>query len=312
MDWRVQVLGKKCCEVLPMGDKLHTYIQSRLGKLGNLDKEKQLRNRVVPTLKEISNKSGKNIEGMQICELGTGWYALTPVVFYALGANEIHTHDIVKWLTASELQESIKTVDDNIDYISNEFDRNEGDIADRINNIKRTGDTEQILESCNTFYHLGGTDIHEPTEKFDLYYSYSVLHRIPESDLHTFLTKSSTFGKSNALSYHVVEHIDILSRHDEGRNPYGFLQYSDSRFNLIQTKYSYQNRLRHSDLIHLFKKYDFQPIYIKRVDGDPELLSDIELADKFSGYKKDDLTVRRTRLLSERGADSENPIIETE
>lgn len=300
VDWKGQLLVKHTLQHLPGGDRVHRRLQERLGALANMDKERQLENRVVPVLQELDEHSGFEFEGAVVCESGTGWYALTPVVFYVLGADKIHTHDIVEWLTRRHLIEAIEAVGNNLDLLSDRFDVENTILNDRYGQIDTGGGVGEILESCNTKYHLTGSEIVEPSSPYTLFYSYSVLHRIPEKELNGLLERFRKLSAPNAHLMHDVSHFDILTRHDSSRNQYKYLTRSDRLHKVLQTKYSYQNRLRSSEFIELFEDHGFDPVFIKRSINDPKTVVGLDLARRFDGFDKQDVATRKSRIVASR------------
>lgn len=310
MDWRIQVVGLNILENIPFGDRLHLKLQHRWGTLGDIDKENQLKNRIIPAIQEIKTYSDFEFEESMICEVGTGWYAMTPIVFYILGAKEIHTHDIVDWLTDGPVRDSLKTVSENLELLADSFDVTLEAMRQRLRSVDSTGSYSALLKDCNTFYHTSGVEIHEPPSHYDLFYSYSVLHRIPEDELHHLFERIVKFGKCDIVSHHVFEHMDILSFQDPNLNPYQFLTYSDRIYNMIQTKYSFQNRLRHSDFIDIFQEYGFEPLYVKLQKDDSDYLTGLDLNDRFARKPNSDLITRRSRVLAKRDVNDVDPIYE--
>lgn len=86
MDWRLQVLGKHVLQRLPGGHHLHRRIQEHVGVLGEMDQAEKLHGRVIPEFSKLAGESDFRFEDAVICEVGTGWHTLTPIVFYLLGA----------------------------------------------------------------------------------------------------------------------------------------------------------------------------------------------------------------------------------
>lgn len=308
MDWRLQVLGKQVLQRLPGGHRLHRRLQERYGVLGDMDQGEKLTGRVIREFTTVTEQSDFQFQGASICEVGTGWHTLTPIVFYLLGADEIHTHDITKWLTTEYVTESIEVVGDHLDLLAEEFDADRQRIQDRFDAISVEGTLDEMLRSFNTHYHIyDQTEIATPSSPYTLFYSFSVLHRFPIPELNRLLEQVSELAAPGAYSYHVVEHVDILAINDPNRDPYQYLSYSENFMDLMQTKYSYQNRLRHSQFLWLFSEYEFTPTYKEQkignfdhfpnMDGGVESLSDVELAEQFCDLDWEDIATTRSRFL---------------
>lgn len=308
MDWRLQVLGKHALQRLPGGHHLHRRIQEHVGVLGDMDQAEKLHGRIIPEFSTLAAESDFQFEDAVICEVGTGWHTLTPVVFYLLGAEEIHTHDVTRWLTTEYVTESVNAVGDNIDSIADAFDTDEQRLRERFDDISVRGSVDEILTSFNTTYHVyDEPDVADPSRPYTLFYSFSVLHRVPIPGLHSLLKQVAQRTVPVAYSYHVVEHVDVLAINDPSRNPFQYLSYPDRVMTLLQTRYSSQNRLRHSQFLSLFDDYGFTPIYKEQkignfdhfgvMDGSIDSLDVVHLDEQFRDLDRKDLATTRSRYL---------------
>lgn len=308
MDWRLQVLGKHVLQRLPGGHHLHRWIQEQVGVLGDMDQAEKLHGRVIPEFSTLAAESEFQFEDAVICEAGTGWHTLTPIVFYLLGAEEIHTHDVTRWLTTEYVTESVDAVGDNLDSIADAFDVDEQRLRERFDAISVEGSVDEKLASFNTTYHVyAEPDVTDPSRPYTLFYSFSVLHRVPLPELHSLLDQVANRAAPGAYSYHVVEHVDVLAINDPSRNPFQYLSYPDWVMDLLQTRYSSQNRLRHSQFLSLFAEYGFTPVYKEQkignfdhfgaMDGGVDSLDAVDLDEQFRGLDREDLATTRSRYL---------------
>lgn len=213
-----------------------------------------------------------------------------------------------RWLTTEYVTESVDAVGDNVDSIAEAFDADPQRLRERFDAISVDGDVDETLQSFNTEYHVyDEPNVADPSRPYTLFYSFSVLHRVPISELHSMLEQTAQRAVPGAYSYHVVEHVDILAINDPSRNPFQYLSYPEWLMDLLQTRYSSQNRLRHSQFLSLFDEYGFKPMYKEQkignfdhfgaMNGGIDSLNDVELAEQFRGLDREDLATTRSQYL---------------
>jgi len=297
----LKLAGERILDLLPRNAsyRIHWQLQRRLGVLSNLSP-----NNVLRELQEIAHfRNLTNYEmdwHVRLFEVGTGWLALAPVVFYLAGAETIVTVDIYNHLRERALKRVLEILGGNLSAVSQAVGVDKREITERYRRIAKNGKLNEILHSCRIDYRAPTRlyDVGLPEASYDLFYSRSVLQRIPNNELKKTLQATYKSLRPGGLSYHVIHHTDHNIRHIRTGQVLKYLGWHDSIYELIQSKrFNYQNRLRHSDFLRIFKEVGFEVSYVDVETLPDSFLENIRLTLRFRRYPRNDLLISKTRIL---------------
>lgn len=309
-DYRVKLLAQKMISFLP--GQLGFWTNEKIVRLtqGYLP-EDYYKKRIQKGVQNMYALQGQNFSfiNANILEMGTGWHAVDLILFYLFGAQKIVSID-------HHCHLDIKVIDTVLKVITTENFIDKSNVVDkalwnsRIQILKKLQQADLSLDAflstiqCQFFKRpsANSTDVFLEN-KIDLWYSESVLHRIPVRSLE----ESTAHICKNLLSekayfFHRLDQKDINAQGhvDKSLWKFDYLKYSDLIYNkLITCRFNSQNRLRESDFIQLFKKngltiLDVQS-YIKAEDL--ERMKDFVPAAKFKKYTLEDMATAASIII---------------
>lgn len=308
MNWKVKLLVQKLLDTLPeaIGTKMHLPMQRLFGNIGRMDsnnRHKLIQRGIVNTVKFLQEKMMFNFNGCKILEVGTGWHGGDILLFHILGASKIYTCDITKNLNESIVMDMLKSIGNQLNIISQECNVEISSLEKRYKRIASSTNLSQLLTTANIKYFapIKLYEINLPSSSFDLFYSRSVLQRIPPNHLAKYLKKAHKALKPEGYSYHIIHHSDHNARHDKELGSLDYLRYSDGIYNAIQSKkYNYQNRMRHLEFLQLFEATGFENVFEQTIGREPKSVKDLSLAPRFKALPIEDVLITRTQLVSRR------------
>lgn len=102
----------------------------------------------------------------------------------------------------------------------------------------------------------------------------------------------------------LIDYSDHYSHFDPAITPYNFLSYSERRWRLYNSSLQYQNRLRHSEYLALFRDAGFAVVE-DRPDVTEEglrLLRTVRLAEPYAGFAPVDLATTGSHVVLRKAA----------
>lgn len=304
MNWRIKLFSQRLLDFLPcnLGLQINFMIQSRMGNVGKFNAEKLLL-RNINSIKFLQTKINYRFQGCKVLEVGTGWHANDILLFYMLGASEIHTCDHLPHLQENLALSTVSTIGCHLDIVSELCGADIDFLQERYDRIASIKTLPDLLDTCNIKY-IASTKLNEinfPESYFDLFFSRSVLQRVPIPDLNAYLQNAYRALRIGGISYHIIHHTDHNARHDGKLEALHYLRYSDKFYDLLQSKrFNYQNRLRHNEFMNLFKQIGFEEIVEDTVSLNPGLANKVVLSERFHSIPLEDILIMRTQLISKR------------
>lgn len=305
MDWRIKLGCQKIIAVCfpgELGRKVHAFMQSRMGRISHFSNDEQeieIR-RGLNMAKFIREQTSFQFEGARILEVGTGWHASDVIAFYLLGAKEIWTCDQLPHLDEKLVLGMVSAFGDWLELVAEQEGVSLDVIQERYDKLRNVQSLADFFDVCSVKYLAPShfDKLRFPDNYFDLFYSYSVLQRVPPDDLRSYLTSARQALKPGGYSLHVLHHGDHNARHQKKLSPLGYLKYSDMFYDLLQSKrYNYQNRMRHAEFIELILKCGFEILSEVLTKAPESDLPNGKLAKRFVQIPIDDLLVTRTQIL---------------
>lgn len=308
LNWKTKALIQRACAALPFGSQAAYYrIQKAFGGFRKapdpLEKLHLLRD-VLDDLAALDFR----IEGKRILEVGTGWRADIPMLFYLLGAVRVDTFDLNRYLRAELMLPSVTRLTEAEDQVVSML-RDYADpnaIRQRLARLRTVSTLDQFLQTTGIVYHApaDATNTGLPAGSVDLHFSYTVFEHIPGPEIVRILLEANRLlDPAHGVSCHHIDFSDHFSHSDPSISAVNFLQFEPETWSrLSNAPWAYHNRLR---------IYDFQVIYEEarqrilswKASPDPrclELLQSgaLHLATPFQGKPPDQLAVLGVRAIS--------------
>lgn len=158
------------------------------------------------------------------------------------------------------------------------------------------------LSNMNIDYHVNIHPAHTNLSEnhFDFITSTSTLEHIPQDKLGEIFKEIYRLLKPGGIMINMIDMQDHYSYQDKSISYYNFLTYSKSNWKWYNSKFLFQNRLRHLDYIQLFKQAGFNIIDDKPTLPKKEDLAIIEglvIDNHFKNYTAEELGTRTTLLV---------------
>lgn len=309
-DYRVKLIAQKMISFLP--GQLGFWTNEKVVRLtqGYLQ-EDYYKKRIQKGMENmyLIQKHNFSFNNANILEMGTGWHAVDLTLFYLFGAKQIATIDHHCHLDIKVIDKVLKIITtenfidksqlENIDLWNSRIQ-----ILEEIRNDNLTLDSFLSAIQCQ-FYKRTSANITDMSleHKIDLWYSESVLHRIPVKPLEASIAYiCRNLLAEKAYFFHRLDQKDINAQGhvDKSLWKFDYLKYSDFVYdNIISCRFNSQNRLRESDFVQLFKKNGLTVLdvqsYIK--EEDLERMKNFTPAPKFEKYTLEDMATAASIII---------------
>ena len=309
MDWRLKIAGEKVIGAIPgaLGKSVHWRIQQRFSAvyIGNKEKRAHEVRRSLGNATYLAQKLGYKFDGSRMLELGTGWHGTDIICMHIAGVEEIWTCDLVPHLDEGLVFWMLDGFDEVVDELADTCNLDAERIRERLQTAKGYKTLDAFLQGTKTNY-IAPCLFHEvefPDDFFDLFFSYSVLQRVPVKDLIAYLEVAAKALRTGGHTLNVIHHADHHARHDKGLYPLDYLQYSDSFYNALQSKkLNFQNRLRHGEFVALLESAGLHTVdeVLSGEDAEQFRARNIKLDKRFKDTPVEDLVITRTQVLSQK------------
>lgn len=176
MDWRVKMIGERVLGFVPYGEEIHSLFEGYRGYNVGRNLETKLSGKLLH-ISYLLKHTDFDFNGATILEIGTGWDGCDILLFYLLGANEVHTFDNIAHLSLGRVLEMLSVLTKNADEISSMFNIPIEVLERRMADIDDTGrDLTGFLRLCNIHYQAPAHFAYSEFDKeVDLFYTFSVL-----------------------------------------------------------------------------------------------------------------------------------------
>lgn len=309
----VKLAAQKFISFLPgkIGFRLNEYVVKSLQSHPSDDFfkfriEKGLKNTLL-----INEHTNCNFQG-NVLEVGTGWHAVDIIVFYLLGAKRIFTVDhhchlnpdyakkVAGIMTNTDFLQNIEIADDIAPLLQ----------ADRLESLKAAQNCATLDELLAllqvTFIQSKSSIIRDGQigEKVDLFYSESVIHRIPVNDLtqniqyignHLMAEQGVSFHRTDQKDINAQDHVD------NDLDKLAYLKYSDFVYDKIfSCRFNSQNRLREPDFIKILEDAGLKTSYKKSFYEEEDLMKykNFPFNGRFKGYGLQDMVTTASIIIS--------------
>jgi hypothetical protein len=313
-DWRLKVAVQNVLGALPgcLGFKANeACVRLLRGYVDKTDTEKRTA-KGIANLALIQQETEVSFNDMTVLEVGTGWHGIDLVLFSLVGARHIHTVDHHRHLTLQSLQRHTPGI------LSPQYLKRLSELAPDVRQRaaalkwKEWGTLDEALRDLRVTLWISWSCLTNhfdiPPGSIDLFYSDSVLHRIPEKDLALLLKDvGERLMHPGGVCFHRTDQCDINSQPhiDPSLWRLAYLKYPDWYFEtIISGRFNSQNRLRESDFIELLEAAGVRIVWKESVlhEEDLERMRSFKVAARFRGRSLEDLATVRSTLIGRKRA----------
>ena len=297
--WKFKVLIQFILAVLPGGERVNYIFQ----RLTGAHSPERIGTRVISLCRMIKGLERHiSIERSTVLEIGTGWDAINPLVFYLMGAKVCHTYDHVSHVRYEMVQRVINQMESSIEQIQSITSLPIEVLKDRITNLKTSTDLEELFEKANIICHAPAdatrTDLADGS--VDIVYSCALLEHVPVNILHDLTTESKRVLRYHGIAFHSIGLHDHYVSVSKSISKVNFLKYSERVWSFfVNNKISYTNRLREKEYIDIFESHG-AVILSREHQMDPSdirALKTMEIDQRFSGMAYEQLAVYYSEMI---------------
>ena len=248
--------------------------------------------------------------GKVFMEIGTGRIPLAPLAYWLMGAEKTITMDLNPYVKLELIRESLSYIYQKKEKIKNLFGGLlEPKRFDTLLSFAQNPNfsTAEFLDFSQIEYlapaNAASTGL--PSQSIDFHTSYTVFEHIPPGILLQILEEGNRLVGKDGLFIHNTDYSDHFSHSDRKIPSINFLQFSDQQWRRYAgNKYSYMNRLRHDDLIRLFRSVGHEILLTEtKIDKHAAKLlrnDAIELNERFRNKSKEILSINGSWIISRR------------
>jgi SAM-dependent methyltransferase len=299
MPWQLKFLRSTAFALLPGGSWLRAIKRKLIPYAVQLDPE-TLENafEMIAMLEGV----GLHPRGRVMLEVGSGWWPTIPLLMRLAGARRIYLVDTQRLLDVQLLRGIAGKVRERADTIA---DRLGADRAHVRATLECPADAQlgDLLEHFG-FVYLAPADATALTLEdgsIDVAISRAVLEHIPAATLARIFAELRRVLNKDGGMCHIVDNSDHWSHADARLSRINFLRYSESRWRWFAINpLDYQNRLRHSDYLHLAQRAGFRIVEDRSVPDARALdeLMQLRIDRAFATYGADDLAILTSRFVA--------------
>lgn len=319
-NWWIKVLSQKMIGLLPghLGSSLNLKLARAVqGDISERPTAGAYRiHRSIRNIRLLREQAGFSFANKKVLEIGTGWRGGDPLLFLLCGAKKVTTVDHARWLTLDSLRHSVNVIEQVWEQIVEEVCHHVDDGFSRLETIRQTAhgqdNLDVVLKELNIDYRIqhdaDPTALGLQPNSVDLFYSESVLQRVPERKLGKFASVvCGSLLRPNGAIFHRTDQRDIHTLQHVGNKEWAlaYLRFPEWIFHMfLNGRFISQNRLRESDFINIFAKSGIALLYVesRRHKDDLERVQTFKFAHRFRDKSPEDIATRCSILIGTLGS----------
>jgi len=262
------------------------------------------------TLKNTANLAEKiriigefvDLEGSTVVEVGTGWDAISAILFYLMGTRTCYTYDHLPHVRFKLVRKIVNQIEAHIDSIQPITSVPKSILTARLARLQGKNTLKELLAAGNINYQApnDATQSGLPNNSVDLYYAYAVLEHVPENIVDAIIIEAKRVLKEQGRVYFAIGLHDHYAGFDANVSKINFLKYPEWLWSFfVKNKISYHNRLRGKQFLDLFKSHGARIEWINsKIDpADLEVLKTMKIDRRFDGMTHEELAVNYLELI---------------
>ncbi len=320
MNWTTKARVQNLIAALPgpLADHCYYRMQRMVGGLRNPTPVKQI---VAGCRLAEAIQAQRPLEGARVMEVGTGRSLAIPLLTWLLGAEQVLTVDLNRYLRPEVLLADLAYLRANQPWLKEqlaavvgEAGPTEGRQADLLAlDLERPPARvlEELLQLCSIDYRApaDASALDLAAESIDVHLSRHVLEHVPPDALAGILREAARVLKPDGLCVHLIDLSDHFQHQDSSISPVNFLRYSEAEWDrLAGNRFMYMNRLRASDYLAIFEAAGLTLLDVSSVVDDEALgLIDsggLPLDGRFEGRTSEDLATTEMLVVARPAPDN--------
>lgn len=306
MKWRHKALLQNVFALIPnpLGPFLYYQMQRRMGGLRKPDPVSRLQ--AGKHLAGLLRRQGRDISGSRVVEIGTGHQINLPVALWLLGAEEIITLDLNRYLKHELVSADLCWITGHHHEVHELLELSSTNRLTELTALVNTGmAVSEILNRLNIRYFApsNATNIPLADKSIDFHVSYAVLEHIPPHVIEALILEGLRILKPNGFFVHCIDFSDHFSHDDRSISSINFLRFSEMEWGrLAGNRYMFHNRLRLPEFLALLDRLDLAPCYVEpSIDSVALTLlqEGYPLDERFRGIAAEDLAVGHAWILAD-------------
>jgi len=297
--WRAKVLLQFILAHLPGGERIN-YLLQRLAGSYSPDKVEM---RVITRVRKLA-QLGKTVPlaGAEVAEIGTGWDAISALVFHLSGAKVIHTYDNVAHLREEQMRAALRILESRAAEVAAEAGLDKETLLEAVRRLQQAKGLPELLDLAGIHYVAPGdaTRTRLPDASVDLVYSHDVLEHVPPEVMAALAKEARRILRPGGAAMHQIATGDHYATASNGLSQVHFLKYPRWLWGLlVENRISYHNRLREKQIVAIFERSGGQARVLSHVvhDRDVEAARRMRVAKEFAGLTPEELAVSYCTLL---------------
>jgi hypothetical protein len=302
--WHIKAVVQKAISALPLKHEINYLFQKHVTK-GLVLTDDLFFDRLGHAVDHLTayQSHANNRPLDKTFELGTGWYPIVPIALFLGGASEIHTADIARLCSKTQILSTLNMFVKQIDLgnLAPILLKNTHRIA-LMRQLAKAGEGQSFEDLAN---HLNlKYRVNEPIASnetigyFDLVTSNNTFEHVYPNDLRAILQDLASITRKDGIMSHFIDLSDHYAHFDSQITVYNFLKYSDSQWLWIDNSIQPMNRFRISDYRQIYQELQIPISAEVNRPGDLEALLSVKLDPKFQAYSNTDLAVSHSLVIS--------------
>jgi SAM-dependent methyltransferase len=291
-DWRMKAAIQAAFSRVPHGARLNLLLQRATGGLPLSDAKVQVSLELCVHHRTMLELYGATpIDSAEFFEFGAGWDMHVPLLLSGLGVGSQTVIDIRRLISPQltvQMAERLHFIDPP---------------PERWNPPLTTPREVDDLLAANRIRYLAPLDARAtgfPDASKDYITSTNTLEHIPPDDIAAILSECHRILRPDGLLSFQIDYRDHYSYFDPSITVYHFLQFPERSWRWINSSLHYQNRLRHRDHLALIERAGLEVVHEQLEPGteaDLDVLEQMPVDPAFSGYTREELAIRGSRLV---------------
>ncbi len=304
--WILKAIIQKSISFLPYKNKINYLFQKYITK-GVVLTDDLFEDRLIHASNHINcfHKFCTGKTDFISLELGTGWYPIVPISMYLCGAKIIYSVDIenltsvkkqkesilkfIEWTTKNKIQQCLPNIK-----------------SDRLSTLEKLIAIEDDTEFSKRWKELGfNFMVHDARNlpfdnaTIDLIHSNNTFEHVFPNVLNAILKEFKRLLKKDGIMSHFIDMSDHFAHLDKSITIYNYLQYSESKWNLIDNSIQPQNRWRINDYRKLYAANNFTILEELNRPGNETEVQSIKIQPPFNQYSVKDIAISHSHIIAE-------------
>lgn len=275
MNWRHKALALRIFSGIPFGEDLHYFVQRNISR--TLPRSIAQFEGMIHTAEELLGayqqwRGAPDLSACQFLEFGAGRDLVNPISLASQGVGKIVAIDI-KPLAKLDL------VAHSAHYIARHYGRS----------CSRCDSWDDLEKNYGVRYLAPAALEDFDDQSFDTVVSKDTLEHIPAAKIESLMREIRRVLKPDGLAIMKIDYGDHYYRFDRSITRFNFLKFSNAEWKTYNSSFHYQNRLRHSEYLTLFRSAGFDIIEERVERCTPVEEVSTSLADRFKPFSLQDL-----------------------